>query len=151
MLKLAVASLLAIGLSSTIADARRMPVPEPALVFEVDHHNKIASDLPESHFELRVDGTWRYQETVGKAIRARARGTLSRAKLHRIRVLLARAPWQVTTHEMACMAFAGSNTQFAVDGRNVWTEELCSGTSLDRRSTRRLAQVMAIVTPLLPR
>jgi hypothetical protein len=44
-----------------------------------------------------------------------------------------------------------SNTQFSVGGRHVWTEELCSGNHLDRKSTRRLAQVMALVEPLLPR
>jgi hypothetical protein len=154
MLKLVFASLLALGFSSTIADARRIPVPmpvQPRLVFEIDHRNKVDADVPESHFELRADGTWSYFRTVKQAIQLQTGGKLSRAKTQRIRALLAQAPWRVTTDQITCKAFAISNTQFSVGGRQVWTEEMCSGQHLDRRSTRRLAQVMAIVDPLLPR
>jgi hypothetical protein len=154
MLKLVLASLLALGISSAIADARRMPVPmpvQPTLVFEIDHRNKADSNVPESHFELRADGTWRYLRTVKQSIQLQTGGKLSRAKTQRIRALLAQAPWRTTTDELTCKAFAMSNTQFSVAGQHVWTEELCSGHHLDRRSARRLAQVMAIVEPILPR
>jgi hypothetical protein len=150
MHKLLFASLIALGISSQAADARRMPVPQADLVLEIQHHNKVDTDLPESQFVLRADGTWTYVRTVKQAIAAEASGQLARGKLQRIRALLAQAPWRVTTQTFTCMAFASSNTQFRVHGRAVWTEEMCSGERLDRRSLRRLAQVKAIVEPLLP-
>jgi hypothetical protein len=138
MLKLVVASLLVLGFSLS-ANARSMRLPEP--VFVVDHKTKVG-DATMWRFELRSDGRWTFAGTTTKS------GTLSRAQLQTIQRLV-RTRWSVKTHEVACLAYAMEYTQYSVNGRMVWHDEMCSGTSLDRVSAKRLDQVMAIVRPLM--
>ena len=144
MLKLLFASLLTLGLSSSVATARsvQMPIKQVyAVVFAVEHKSKIG-DESRWRFQLLSNGNWSYvTKTTTKA------GKLSRAQVEKIQRLV-RTRWNVTTHDVACLAFASEYTEYSVNGRKVWHDEMCSGTSLDRDSHKRLGQVMAIVRPL---
>ena len=129
-----------------------MPVPMPVqskVIFSIDQRLKADVALPEWHFELHADGTWSYIETMKQSIQKRASGKLSRGQVALIRAQLDVAKWRVTHNRIACMAFAAQNTQYSVDGLLVWTDEMCSGDTLDRQSAKRLARVMRIVRPLM--
>ena len=144
------ASAIALGLSSSVADARRIPTPvvQSQIVFSIDQRLKAGVEMNEFHFELRADGTWSYVETKKQSIQKRAKGTLSRGQTQKIRTLL-RTSWTVSRADITCMAFAAVFQEYSVNGKVVWTDEMCSGMSLDRTSEKRLAQVMAIVNPLI--
>jgi hypothetical protein len=150
---LVIASVLALGFSSTMADARRdissMPVMKSDVLFEIEQRNKADVALAEFELQLMDDGTWTYFETMKQSIKKRGSGKLSPKKLAIVRRELARAKWTVTTADLTCMAFAAQFTQYSVDGLPVWKDEMCSGQSLDAKSRTRLAAVMEIVTPII--
>ncbi|MBA3453057.1 MAG: hypothetical protein M4D80_09320 [Myxococcota bacterium] len=151
--KLVIASVLALGFSSTMADARRdiaaMPAMKSDVLFEMEQRNKADVALTEFELQIKHDGTWTYFETMKQSIKKRGSGKLSPKKLAIVRRELARAKWTVTTADVTCMAFAAQFTEYAVDGVPVWRDEMCSGNILDAKSSKRLANVMAIVTPLI--
>ena len=149
MLKLLLASLLAVGCS---APAEAHPVQRPhveaQIVFAIDHKLKIEMKRPAWRFEVRTDGAWRYIETQnGRSVTLR-RGRLARGDLQQI-ARLTRAPWNVSRAQVTCMAYAAEYTEYRVDGDLVWHDEMCSGSILDAKSQRRLARVMQIVQPLI--
>ena len=147
---LLIASVFALGCSSSLADTRPAPpVPTSDVLFEIAQQNKANVSLPQFDFQLLDDGRWTYIETFEQAIKMRGSGKLSPEKLATVRSELARAKWTITTADMTCMAYAAQYKQYSVGGAPVWREEMCSGQSLDATSSKHLANVMAIVTPIL--
>ena len=153
MLKLLLASVLALGCASSASDARSLrPISKPVashVVFEVEQRLKMDADLNEFEFVLHANGTWRYVETRKQRIQKRGSGQLSRMQMNEIRQLLAGAKWNVTQAEVTCMAFAMTTLQYTVNGKPVWTDEMCGPQILDRASADRLAKIMAVVNPLI--
>jgi len=144
---LIVASALALALAPTLACARSPMKPSPVqpdVIFQIDHRLKADVDLNEWHFELHADGNWKYIETSKQAIKMTGTGRYSRSVMAMIRADLSAAPWRVSHADLACMAYAVANTQYSVDGKHVWTDEMCSVDRLDPKSTKRLANVMEL-------
>jgi hypothetical protein len=148
MYKLLVASLIALGCSSSVVAAPR--APNASVVFEMAEKLKIqSSNFPTSRFSLRADGRWTYVVEVDGKVTKRRGGVLARGSVQKIRTALAAATWQFTLAEMRCMAEAMTFTELSANGSVVWTDEMCSGRILDANSRKRLETVMAIVNPLI--
>ena len=144
MLKLIFASIV---LLTSFANARSIRLENP-VVFAIDHKLKIDVDQPTWRFQMRSDGSWTYVQMKKQTVTKRASGRLPINQVHKIQRLL-NTKWEVTTADVTCMAFAAQFTEYSVNGGVVWKDEMCSGESLDKTSTRRLTQVMSIVRPLL--
>lgn len=129
-----------------------MPVPMPVqskVIFSIDQRLRVDAPMAEWHFELHADGTWSYIETMKQSIQKRASGKVSRGQVALIRAQLGAAKWRITHNRIACMAFAAQHTEYSVNGALVWNDQMCSGDTLDRQSTKRLERVMRIVRPLM--
>ena len=119
-----------------------MPQVQSDVIFQIDHRLKADVALNEWHFELHADGNWSYFETFKQSIQKTGKGRYSRSVMAMIRADLSAANWRVSHATVACMAFAAVETQYSVDGKLVWTDEMCGSDQLDAKSSKRLANVM---------
>jgi hypothetical protein len=98
----------------------------------------------ESGVVLLGSGLWSVTEMDGTI----ERGCLSDTDRARAETLLADLPLEVhepDPGEPRCMAEPTSRTTYAVHGKGIYTDEMCSGTSLDEVSAQALAEVDALV------
>ncbi|MEO6773322.1 MAG: hypothetical protein ABI467_09885 [Kofleriaceae bacterium] len=76
------------------------------------------------------------------------RGCVAPADVKQVRTALAKARWKVTTAHVHCMAVAQTATEYAVKGKVVWTEKMCSGKTLDKDSAAAIDAVNAMIAKL---
>ncbi len=125
------------------ADACR---PGGAVIFEIDHRIEPDAKLPTSEIKVFANGGWTRDETDadGKALAQRS-GCFAKPDLTQLETTLRGAPWKVTTARVHCMAMSSTFTVFLVGGKPVFTEKLCSGTTLDDKSRAKLDAAKAQV------
>jgi hypothetical protein len=140
-------------LASIIALTASHSFAQTSTVFAVDVKLEFdAPTVPSSHFELLSHGRWSFVETVEGKVTRRAAGTLARPQVIAIQRAIASAKW---TNRIAkiegprCMADSIEHTEFSSGGHLLFVDKLCSYNELDPTSTKRLAQIMAIVNPLI--
>ena len=149
--KLVFASIIALSsLTAQTVSARSIMVQTSPVVFSIDKRLKSADlgDINEYHFELHRDGTWSYVETKSQAIVKRGSGKLSRAKVQKIEGLL-KGTWTTTHADITCMAFSPFQELYSVNGKLVFTDEMCGSERLDAGPSKRLENIMTIVRPLI--
>ena len=146
-MKLAALAVAIVALAAP-AYARKAPPPKGCVargtpIFEIDHRVDKEAKLPTSTFKIYESGAWTYESTdaEGKAGEPK-RGCFAGDDLTKIKADL-EVPWKVTTAKFHCMAFSPAFTEYSVNGRQVFTQRLCSGKSLDDASTKALAELEA--------
>jgi hypothetical protein len=133
-----------VGNTPPPATEQRCDVESPELYAARTTPLGIADAAPESGVVLLRSGIWSVTEMDG-TIR---RGCLSDPDRARAETLLADLPLDVREPrdgEPRCMAEPTTRTTYAVHGKGVYTDEMCSGTSLDEVSQQALAEVDALV------
>lgn len=99
-------------------------------------------------FRLHDNGAWTYVETRdGKRLHDLA-GCLTAQTTAAVRKRLALAGWKVTQAPIVCTIAPGWITRYSASGKVVFTEAMCSGSTLDTRSRQILDQTIAEVTKL---
>lgn len=78
------------------------------------------------------------------------RGCFDRAELRAIRLAVQRAPWQTVETRIACFAYDPKFTEFRVNGRLRFTEQLCSGKGADPSTDRAIELVKKELAEELP-
>jgi hypothetical protein len=113
--------------------------PTGKLLFEVDHKVMPGAKMGTSTLKLFANGAWTRDETDadGNAL-AQTSGCLPRPDVKQLADSLHGAPWKVTTARIRCMAVSTTYTEYHVDGKPVFTQRLCSGQSLDAKSSAAL-------------
>jgi len=113
--------------------------PGGKLVFEVDHKVAPGAKMGTSAIKLFANGAWTRDESDadGTAL-PQAAGCLAKADVKQLTDSLRGAPWKVTTARIRCMAVSATFTEYHLDGKVVFTQRLCSGQSLDAKSSAAL-------------
>jgi hypothetical protein len=120
--------------------------PAGAVLFEIDHRVDPGAHLATSSTKVFGNGAWTHEETDadGKAAPQRA-GCFDKPELKQLETTLAGATWKVTTNRIRCMAMSPAYTVYLVRGKQVFTQKLCSGASLDANSRAKLDAAIAQV------
>jgi hypothetical protein len=139
---------LAILLVLAFAPASADPCkPAGAVQFQIEH-GPISPQLKAAGFTLKLydNGAWTRDETTtgGKPGPSTA-GCLDKDALAKVQDALKAATWKITTAKIRCMAKSVDHTVYSVKGTAVFTQELCSGKSLDDASAKSLADIQAIL------
>ncbi|HEX2686951.1 MAG TPA: hypothetical protein VHN14_10055 [Kofleriaceae bacterium] len=147
---------LACASSATAApDTATKPAPAPhgdacrpggGVLFEIDHRVDPGAKLATSATKVFTSGAWTHDATDGdgKAAAQRA-GCITKPDLKQLEAALHGAPWKVNVSRVHCMAVTAQFTVFQVDGKPVFTQRLCSGTSLDDKSQAALDAATKLV------
>ncbi len=107
--------------------------------------NKVATD----HVMLWANGAWSFAQTKADGVAGRlVSGCLADDKLVTVRTALTKAPWTIKHWEVSCAAIGPNLTEYAVRGKLVYTDAVCSADELDADSAKRLAEVVAIFAEL---
>jgi hypothetical protein len=153
--KLLAALSIACASSATAAPDATRPAPKadacPAtgkVLFEVDHRVSPGAKLGTSTVKLFTTGAWTRDETDadGNAL-PQTSGCLTKPEVKQIASSLHSAPWKVTTARIRCMAVSPQFTEYHLDGKLVFTQRLCSGQSLDAKSSAALEAAAKHVEP----
>jgi hypothetical protein len=120
--------------------------PMGAVRFEIDHRGDPGTKLGTSTIKVFATGAWTRDETDadGKAAAQRT-GCLAKPELSQLEATLHGAAWKVTMSRMRCMAISPLSTVYFVDGKQVFTQKLCSGANLDDKSRAKLDAAVAQV------
>jgi len=168
MSNLLLASLLTLSASLSVTAAAdppvavRMPPPAPAPydrctiggwqpVLEIDDKTELPDQLPTGKFQLFQNGSWHHVVWANGELSATS-GCLPDAQFDRLDGLvheLAGASWKTHRVAVACMAYSASYREFRLGGKLVYTQRMCDGFILDKKSQRALTDALAFVDPML--
>jgi hypothetical protein len=98
-------------------------------------------------FDLYDNGAW--MVSVGGQVPKRADGCLDAIKLSNVKTALGKATWKTSRAGVACDAIATHYTEYLVGTKVVFRREMCDGIDLDKVTEKALADVTAIVNPLI--
>ncbi|HEU4730466.1 MAG TPA: hypothetical protein VFT22_21355 [Kofleriaceae bacterium] len=120
--------------------------PTGPVLFEIDHRVDPGAHIATSNTKVFGTGAWTHDETDadGKAAPQSA-GCLDKAELKQLETTLSGATWKVTINRIHCMAVSPAYTVYLVRGKQVFTQKLCSGASLDEKSRAKLDAAVALV------
>jgi len=76
------------------------------------------------------------------------KGCVAPSDVHDLQAKLAKAKWKITTARNHCMAMATTSTEYSYKGKVVWTEQMCSGKTLDKDSQAAIDAVKAVMAKL---
>jgi len=118
--------------------------PTGAVLFEIDHRVDPGAKLGTSTTKLFANGAWTHDATSddGKAAAQRT-GCMAKADVKQLETSLHGVPWKVTTNRIHCNAMTAQFTVYQVDGKEVFTQRLCSGQNLDDKSRAVLDAAIA--------
>ena len=144
-LKLLALLTFACGSNATAAPSKPAAPTAPAcsptgdVLFEADHRVDPGAKAATWTVKVFTNGAWTRSEidAQGKPAAPRA-GCFTPSDLKLLQTTLSGAAWKVTTSEIHCMAFSAESTVFHVNGKQVYTQRLCSGDSLDDKSRAKL-------------
>jgi hypothetical protein len=133
------------------ADADACPATGKVL-FEIDHRVSPGAKLGTSTVKLFATGAWTRDEADadGNAL-PQTSGCVAKADVKRLADALHGAPWKVTTARIRCMAVSAQFTEYQLDGKPVFTQRLCSGQSLDKKSSAALDAATKQLEPTAPK
>ena len=114
------------------------PSPPPAVLFEIDTNDLAAG--PEKNVVF-TDGTWQLDRSGG----GRSTGRLSAAELAAIEKD-ASAPWSTSPHTGITCHMVHAPTNYAANGKIVYTDSGCESPVLDEVSGKALAEIVATLT-----
>jgi hypothetical protein len=116
------------------------------VLFEIDHRVDPGAKLSTSATKVFANGAWTHDETDGdgKALAQRT-GCFAKPDVKQLDTALHGVPWKITTSRIRCMARSAQFTVYLVDGKQVFTQRLCSGEALDEKSRTQLDAAIAQV------
>ena len=76
------------------------------------------------------------------------KGCVAPSDVRDLQAKLAKAKWKITTARHHCMAMATTSTEYSYKGKVVWTEQMCSGKTLDKDSQAAIDAVKAVIAKL---
>lgn len=151
---LLVVLLLACAPSASAAPDKPAPPPPQAnacrasgpVLFQIDHRVEPDAKLPTATVKVFASGAWTREGTSadGKPLATRS-GCLAKPAVKELRTTLHGAAWKVSVAQVHCMAMSSTFIVFHVDGKQVFTERLCSGHALDDKSRAKLDAAVAQV------
>jgi hypothetical protein len=113
--------------------------PGGKVVFEIDHKVAPGAKMATSTIKLFANGAWTRDDTDADGnAQGQTSGCLAKADAKQVADSLRSAPWKVTTARIRCMAVSTTFTEYQLDGKPVFTQRLCSGQSLDAKSSAAL-------------
>lgn len=167
MSNLLLASLLTITASLSVTAAADPPVAMPrqpppsaynrctiggwAPVLEIDDKTELPDRLPTGKFQLFQNGSWHHVVWANGELSASS-GCLPDpqfALLDGVLDELGHASWKTHRVAVACMARSAGYREFRVGGKLVYTQRMCDGFVLDKKSDRALTDALRYLDPLL--
>jgi hypothetical protein len=122
-----------------------------APVLEIDDKTELSDKLPTGKFQLFQNGTWHHVVWANGELSATS-GCLPDpqfATLDSVLDELQHASWKTTRVAVACRAYSATYREFHVAGKLVYTQRMCDGFILDKKSQRALTDALSFVDPLL--
>jgi hypothetical protein len=110
------------------------------------------SSTPNASSRLYENGAFAADEVdaTGKPTRHVTGACVAAQDLADAKAAVQTATWKVTTARVKCMAMSMNLTTYLVDGKPVYTEQLCSGKTLDPDSAAALTKLKAILKAQTP-
>jgi hypothetical protein len=129
--------------------------PTGAVLFELDVEPRPDSDIDASkirasQLKLYGNGAWTYDAAPDARGRPRATsGCADAAVVKRVTAAAAHATWKTTHSSITCRGYSPSQTAYAIRGKRVFVETMCSADGPDDATAKALEQLRDVADDLL--
>jgi hypothetical protein len=100
------------------------------------------SPAPTKTVEVTSSGAWAVKlfDASGSLVSV-SRGHLDRKVYEQVRAAVIAAPWTITQSSIACFAYSPSYTQYSIQGKAMFTDQMCSGATADAMTLASIATI----------